>query len=320
MITTHDDTSTIVPFGKYKGRPIEAMMADRDYCSWAMAQSGLRARFSSVFAIIVNGGTAPDAPTPEHNRLQLLFRNPDMRLAAYRSIVGEEAINREAGDHLSRDNSILAAGDGAALAVIDEGIAKGTLRPKHKFERSGFTRDEWERKWRLPGKLAYVPFHFDREAFGLPPWTPEETAEPMASLEKAIEAVKELAKAAGEAAAQQRLRELLESDTRSRWADEAIRNAPVEFEVRGWDVVIGGPCGHIHIELKPMMGDDYPAVLRAMKMRYDRYGVGKMALIVDHFEAEGAALDDVKWIFKQSRIVVRTLAEIRAALVIGKAA
>ena len=30
--------------------------------------------------------------------------------------------------------------------------------------------------------------------------------------------------------------------------------------------------------------------------------------------AEGATLDDVRWIFRQSRIEVRTMAEIRAAL------
>ena len=40
----------------------------------------------------------------------------------------------------------------------------------------------------------------------------------------------------------------------------------------------------------------------------------RRALIIDHFEAEGASLDDVKWLFGQSGIVVKTLAEIRAAM------
>jgi hypothetical protein len=61
-----------------------------------------------------------------------------------------------------------------------------------------------------------------------------------------------------------------------------------------------------------MMGDDYPAVLRAMKLRGGHHEA--RALIVDHFEAEGATLDDVKWLFMQSGIVVKTLAEIRAAM------
>jgi hypothetical protein len=32
--------ANIVPFGKYRGRPLEEMMADPSYCAWAMAQSG----------------------------------------------------------------------------------------------------------------------------------------------------------------------------------------------------------------------------------------------------------------------------------------
>jgi hypothetical protein len=35
-------TADIVPFGKYKGQPVEAMMADRDYCAWALSQPVLR--------------------------------------------------------------------------------------------------------------------------------------------------------------------------------------------------------------------------------------------------------------------------------------
>jgi hypothetical protein len=187
MRAAHDDTSSIVPFGKYKGQPVEAMMADRDYCSWAMAQAGLRTRFASVFAIIVNGGTAPDAPTPEHNRLQLLFRSPDMRVAACRSLFSDRLI---------------------------EGLT-----------------------------------------------------------------------------------------------DDDFRERRIEFEVDGWDVLIHG-YPNLAIELKPMMGDDYPAVLRAIKLRR-RPGIPvRPALIVDQFEAEGATLDDVKWLFEQSYIAVRTLAEI----------
>jgi hypothetical protein len=31
------DDANIVPFGKYRGQSIEAMMADPAYCAWAMA-------------------------------------------------------------------------------------------------------------------------------------------------------------------------------------------------------------------------------------------------------------------------------------------
>ena len=43
-----------MPFGKYKGQPVEAMMADRDYCGWALAQPGVSAmkRLSTTLAAV----------------------------------------------------------------------------------------------------------------------------------------------------------------------------------------------------------------------------------------------------------------------------
>jgi hypothetical protein len=51
------------------------------------------------------------------------------------------------------------------------------------------------------------------------------------------------------------------------------RQTRAEFEVAGMDVVIGcrsaiggvmsyDYCGQIHVECKPLVGDDYPAILR----------------------------------------------------------
>ena len=210
-----DAPGNVVPFGKYRGQPVEVMLADRAYCEWAMAQPGIRERYPTFVTIVVNGGAAPDAPTPEHNRLQLLFRDPAMRVAAYRSIIDDEMIAKsEYRKHVS-----------------DEAIAT------------------------------------------------------------------------------------------------AICGVGVEFEVLGWDLILSLRWGEpivtsrrdhdvptLAIELKPQLGDDYPAVLRAMKMRFVKDSCWKRILIVDRCEAEGATLDDVRWIFRQSRIEVRTMAEIRAAL------
>jgi hypothetical protein len=118
-----DEAANIVPFGKYRGQPVEAMMADQNYCAWALTQPGLRAKFPSLIAVIVNGGTAPDAPTPEHNRMQLLFRNPDMRVSTYRSIIGEE-LDGAIASWLGKSDPVVAAGDAAALAAVDEEMRK----------------------------------------------------------------------------------------------------------------------------------------------------------------------------------------------------
>jgi hypothetical protein len=116
----------------------------------------------------------------------------------------------------------------------------------------------------------------------------------------------------------------------------------VQFEVGGWDVVLRRALGEtrpsIAIELKPSLGDDYPAVLRKMRaragaaraehiiagrgghydpraaLRGDHFYAVHVALIVDHFAADGASWDQVVRIFEASGFVVRKLAEVRATM------
>ncbi len=57
-----------VPFGKYKGRPVEDMLADADYMQWLEAQSWFRERFAHL-----RTSREELSRTPEHNRLQALF-------------------------------------------------------------------------------------------------------------------------------------------------------------------------------------------------------------------------------------------------------
>lgn len=58
-----------VPFGKYKGRPIELMLSDRQYCEWAAAQPWFRERHPTIYQIIVHGTEAQE--TPEHCRFAI---------------------------------------------------------------------------------------------------------------------------------------------------------------------------------------------------------------------------------------------------------
>ena len=102
-----------------------------------------------------------------------------------------------------------------------------------------------------------------------------------------------------------------------------------EFEVNGWDVKLRGkatpPVGDsteitIYIELKPTLGDDYPAVLRQMKAnsrdtdRYDR-----RVLLFDRFTTEQVTLEQVKAIFKASGFTVLVLDDIVPVTVITPA-
>ena len=65
-------SSNIVPFGKYKGKPIEVMLTDRQYCEWLASQAWFPEKHQNIYNVIVNAGPEPQN-TSEHNRLQAWF-------------------------------------------------------------------------------------------------------------------------------------------------------------------------------------------------------------------------------------------------------
>ncbi len=65
----------IVPFGKYKGRPITDFLNDTKYVEWCKQQEWFR-KFPIVYNICVNQTITtnnPNTKTPEHNKIQNMF-------------------------------------------------------------------------------------------------------------------------------------------------------------------------------------------------------------------------------------------------------
>jgi hypothetical protein len=77
----------VVPFGKYKGQPIEVMLADQNYLGWVTAQPSLmqmlQHKHVAVFNLI-NIGAPQSDDTPEHNALQVKFLDPVFQQAFFR--------------------------------------------------------------------------------------------------------------------------------------------------------------------------------------------------------------------------------------------
>jgi len=69
---TSAKNNKIVPFGKYKGQPIELMANDPQYVNWALAQESIRKRYPDFVNIIINNFQTP-SETPEHNAMQVKF-------------------------------------------------------------------------------------------------------------------------------------------------------------------------------------------------------------------------------------------------------
>jgi uncharacterized protein (DUF3820 family) len=71
-------TPQVIPFGKYKGHPVEVMLADKPYVDWLMVQDWfINGRYQNVYNTIINYGVA-DSSTPEHNKMQARFLDDDL--------------------------------------------------------------------------------------------------------------------------------------------------------------------------------------------------------------------------------------------------
>jgi hypothetical protein len=72
-----DDTPKIIPFGKYKGRLLDEVLADDPgYLQWLTGQDWFRAKFNILHQVIINRGAEPEE-TPEHNAMQVRFLDAD---------------------------------------------------------------------------------------------------------------------------------------------------------------------------------------------------------------------------------------------------
>jgi hypothetical protein len=97
-----------------------------------------------------------------------------------------------------------------------------------------------------------------------------------------------------------------------------FEKANINFEQCGFDVLLAfnTPCHRPNnsrdfaIELKPSMGDDYPAVMRQIKKAADRFGSVRKVCVIGKYVGVGATYQQVKEMFKISDIELITVSEI----------
>jgi uncharacterized protein (DUF3820 family) len=237
----------IVPFGKYKGKPVEALREDRGYLDWLMGQDWFRDTHPSLFQIIINNFGEP-TETPEHNRLQTQFLDDQFCLT-----------------FLSR------------FKIFCDPRSDIVGRITHLNRR-------------LESNVSYS---FEKR-----------------QLQEELEKNHRL---------------LVDFDT-----NLPVKPYPITFtrgfEVRGWDVELAARVSmprweiyrsaRIYIEIKPSLGDDFPATLRQMKAnKFEAYDEPiYYLLLIDQFAATGAALDQVKQIFGTANFGLITVASVTQAI------
>ena len=69
----------IIPFGKYKGKPVEILANDKQYLDWLLTQSFFKEKHINLYNVVINNFREP-VDTPEHNKIQILFLKPEYRV------------------------------------------------------------------------------------------------------------------------------------------------------------------------------------------------------------------------------------------------
>ncbi|MBP8282387.1 MAG: hypothetical protein KAX46_00480 [Chromatiaceae bacterium] len=236
------NSNEIVPFGKYKGQPIEVMQHDRGYCEWLMGQDWLQTRFPQLRTIIVNNFTEP-SETPEHNALQARFLDDVFVLATIIAVQGGDGFTNGYGVDSLKKLIGVRFEDNSVDVHIYQNSSSIQITDKEEMAKKLYDLDIGSKK----------DDYYERQPY-----------------------IEEL--------------------------NYYKRTGILSNQVFIPDVLI---------ELKPSMGDDYPAVMRqviAMKRRNSGYS--RCIVIIGDYSGRGATLDQVTAMFGKSNIKLFLLSEI----------
>jgi hypothetical protein len=350
------EDSSIVPFGKYRGQSVDALLADQNYLDWMLAQPDLVAKIQSkypaLFNIIMVGSPTND-DTPEHNKMQAMLLKPEFQLAFLEACLKQSvyAIGVELTKKVATEaNEKLGK---ALLIAQQDSIRSDKELQEIQKEDAEFKNADWQKHYDNE-REEYERKRLEREKEPQPIWSrylkPFPTYEQWLDTEDYSSWPQEVRRH-NERMERVRTRAIKDHEIYQTLATTQIKSPePSRPEVTrgfecGFDVHICFKwCSsiddlsteeiHHHadtgryfydrctprnwvktsscvsridefkIEIKPMMGDDFPAVLRQMKRNCAD------TLLVGTFNSSVCSLDEVQQMFAPKVIV--TLAEVKA--------
>jgi hypothetical protein len=207
--------------------------------------------------------------------MQALFLDQEMLVAAVRLIIGDDAITRRIESWLSKCCSYTSE-------YSDSDVERARLAAVAQFDDAERqikeTIAEIEKECPQFSRIGWKSYELTKEER-------DSVLERLDAARSELDALKETIKETGHKAAAARIAERIAAgqDHKSLYS-----GLSAQFEYSGWDVFIDGAF-RLSIELKPVLGDDFPAVLRTIKGR--KYEGVWRVLIVDRFDAEGASYD-----------------------------
>jgi hypothetical protein len=266
-----------VPFGKYKNQPYEVLLADSGYAMYLLSAmyAKLQSHYPALLAFLVSRYGLPDS-TPEHNRLQNRFLDESFAIR----------FAMAASPRLRQFLTTLQHIDlGKAWADY---VRRELTTEKERSDR----RQRWDPVSRMPelrddlvrqaSRLSFVPFSGTLEGTT---WL-----KPVARVE--LEFEKDGADVSYCVTGGGAVETVVPIKLGGNEVDEEKR------------IMAYGVNFPFRVEVKPIVGDDYPAILRAMKT------VKTRQLLVGEYAGAGATWDEMVKVFELSSITAVLLDDV----------
>jgi hypothetical protein len=315
--------SEMVPFGKYKGQPVEALAADKSYCEWLVAQDWFRSRFAGLHTLIINNFGAPEE-TPEHNALQAKFLD---KVWCLRFTLAREGLDHVRA-RLKAALAQLVKNRCDCRAMLQERLAREQARDIPAEIQARYAEELQRLECEVEGSHTDFQWHLGatqrlralkvKDAASHYPYMAEGHQGNLRDLSQSLAKVEQTLQAL------------------STYSVDRLKfqMSGLQFEVEGVDVVWRGWIGFVgcrysglpmwslprendvyparlledhqvwctydvrpRIECKPILGDDYPAVLRQMRAS------NCDTLVVGAYTGVGATLEQARCVFGDIKVL-----------------
>jgi hypothetical protein len=294
-------SNDIVPFGKYKGQPLQRLAQDTEYLAWLRQQSWFLQKFGWIdkAIIVIQHGPAEPEETPEHNRLQARFLDRRfcwavLTLLYPRLLRTQDRMSQEIDRLMAERVKVckeLAEEKASDLAEADKSEAEARSLPATGIEK-------WARQSAVDRAKRL-----------------REEAASRAAEEKAIlDVVRTIPRLPVPLSGKKidRTFETGNIDVMLAFDVEYPLSDPVMKNGSDYSCILKPAVLRVtasaKIECKPDLGDDYPAVLRQMNRNHSD------TLLVGTFASQVIGLDDLKQFFADSGKRVLLLAEVETVL------
>lgn len=281
-----EDDLPIVSFGKYKGKPITEMIRDSNYIDWCKSQKGLLEKYPSIYNIVcVNTfqSSNTNSPTPEHNKIQNEFLKErvkqDFILKVLNISLNMDELNTILEEIYTDSNYILLFG-------------KQKFYVDFKNQLFENIKEEFESQFNWDIKLV---FNIRRSKIKSSGYINNQTYDKIFSR------------------LPQEIREKISvsnPNTKTKttsiylnFLKNYLNNIFEKYPYLTYRTCLLSRC---YCEIKTIVGDDYPCILRTMKNQIALMGSGYniYILLIQKFESSSTTTNQLIDIFKQSDIKI----------------